>query len=67
MSSADKAVRSFFITLKRGFAGTPWQQRRMLEALGLKKRMQTVEQPNNAGTRGMLNKVGAAAPTRWRC
>jgi large subunit ribosomal protein L30 len=59
MSSADRAVRSFFVTLRRGFVGTPWQQRRVLEALGLRKRMQTVEQPNNAATRGMLIKVCA--------
>lgn len=56
MPEAD-VVRSLFVTLRRGFAGKPWFHRRVVEALGLTKRHQCVEKPNNASIRGMLLKV----------
>ncbi|KAG2423698.1 hypothetical protein HXX76_015088 [Chlamydomonas incerta] len=52
-----QAVKSLFVTLRRGFAGTPWFHRRVLESLGLKYRHQCVEKPNNLSIRGMLSKV----------
>lgn len=54
-----QVVQSLFVTLRRGFAGTPWQHRRILEALGLKRRHQCLEKPNNSMIRGMLSKVRA--------
>ncbi|KAG2490392.1 hypothetical protein HYH03_011192 [Edaphochlamys debaryana] len=54
---AAQVVRSLFVTLRRGYAGTPWFHRRILEALGLKHRHQCVEKPNNTSIRGMLLKV----------
>lgn len=59
-----QAVKSLFVTLRRGFAGTPWFHRRVLESLGLKYRHQCVEKPNNSSIRGMLSKVGAVAGLR---
>jgi ribosomal protein L30 len=53
-------VQSLFVTLRRGYAGTPWFHRRILEALGLQHRHQCVEKPNNASIRGMLSKVRQA-------
>ncbi|KAG2428241.1 hypothetical protein HYH02_014423 [Chlamydomonas schloesseri] len=52
-----QVVKSLFVTLRRGFAGTPWFHRRVLESLGLKYRHQCVEKPNNSSIRGMLSKV----------
>ncbi|GLC44212.1 hypothetical protein PLESTB_000753500 [Pleodorina starrii] len=54
---ATQVVKSLFVTLRRGFAGTPWFHRRILDALGLKRRHQCVEKPNNQSIRGMLTKV----------
>ncbi|KXZ51384.1 hypothetical protein GPECTOR_12g346 [Gonium pectorale] len=54
---AAQVVKSLFVTLRRGYAGTPWFHRRVLEALGLKHRHQCVEKPNNHSIRGMLAKV----------
>ncbi|GFR45483.1 hypothetical protein Agub_g6827, partial [Astrephomene gubernaculifera] len=54
---ATQVVRSLFVTLRRGYAGTPWFHRRILEALGLKHRHQCIEKPNNSSIRGMLAKV----------
>lgn len=61
---SEATVRSFFVTLKRSYAGTPWFHQRILRALGLKRRHLCVEKPNNISIRGMLHKVGLSpAPT----
>ncbi|MCM3086891.1 large subunit ribosomal protein L30 [Bhargavaea ginsengi] len=46
------------ITLKKSVIGTKPDQRKTVEALGLRKTNQTVEHEDNAAIRGMLNKVG---------
>ena len=53
----SEVVRSLFVTLRRGLAGKPWPHRRVVEALGLTRRHDCVEKPNNASIRGMLGKV----------
>ena len=45
------------ITLTKSLIGTKPQQRKIAEALGLRKMNQTVEQADNAAIRGMLTKV----------
>ena len=45
------------ITLTRSVIGCPQDQRKTVEALGLRKMHQTVEQQDNAAIRGMINKV----------
>ncbi|BCB02005.1 MULTISPECIES: 50S ribosomal protein L30 [Bacillaceae] len=45
------------ITLTRSIIGRPQDQRKTVEALGLRKMHQTVEQQDNAAIRGMINKV----------
>ncbi|RSK25564.1 50S ribosomal protein L30 [Bacillus sp. HMF5848] len=45
------------ITLTRSIIGRPQDQRKTVEALGLKKLQQTVVKEDNAATRGMINKV----------
>jgi len=45
------------ITLTRSVIGRPQDQRETVKALGLRKVNQTVEQQDNAATRGMINKV----------
>ena len=45
------------IKLIRSTIGTLPKQRKTIEALGLKKIGQTVEQPDNSQTRGMIEKV----------
>ncbi|MEK9200053.1 50S ribosomal protein L30 [Ureibacillus sp. 179-F W5.1 NHS] len=45
------------ITLTKSLIGTKPQQRKVIEALGLRKVNQTVEQADNAAIRGMLDKV----------
>lgn len=52
-------MHSLFVTLRRGLAGRPHFHLRILEALGLHKRHQCVEKPNNESIRGMLAKVGS--------
>jgi large subunit ribosomal protein L30 len=56
-SAAPAVVRSLFVTLRRSLIGKPWQQRAVARALGLSRRMQTVEQPNTAAVRGAVGKV----------
>ena len=51
------AIRSFFVTLKRSFAGTKEAQIRILKSLGLKHRHQCVQRENTSSVRGALNKV----------
>jgi ribosomal protein L30 len=45
------------VTLTRSTIGCPKNQRKVVEALGLKKMHQTVEHKDNAAIRGMINKV----------
>nr|WP_199912347.1 MULTISPECIES: 50S ribosomal protein L30 [unclassified Lysinibacillus] len=45
------------ITLTKSVIGTKPNQRKVVEALGLRKLNQTVEQADNAAIRGMLTKV----------
>lgn len=60
----DQAIRTLFVTLRRSQAGKPWFHRRVLDGLGLKKRLTCVEKPNNPTIRGMLRKVRHFLP-RW--
>lgn len=45
------------ITLTKSVIGSKPAQRKTIEALGLRKLHQTVEQADNAAIRGMLDKV----------
>ena len=45
------------ITLTKSVIGSKPNQRKVVEALGLRKLNQTVEQADNAAIRGMLTKV----------
>ncbi|BDH63644.1 50S ribosomal protein L30 [Ureibacillus massiliensis 4400831 = CIP 108448 = CCUG 49529] len=45
------------ITLTKSLIGTKPGQRKIAEALGLRKMNQTVEHADNAAIRGMLDKV----------
>ncbi|MEJ2684159.1 MAG: 50S ribosomal protein L30 [Candidatus Sulfobium sp.] len=45
------------IALKRSHIGIPQKQRRVLEALGLKKIGRSVKKADDDSTRGMINKV----------
>ncbi|KXB56641.1 50S ribosomal protein L30 [Gemelliphila asaccharolytica] len=45
------------ITLTRSIIGRPEKQRKVVQALGLKKMHQTVEHKDNAAIRGMINKI----------
>lgn len=58
MAGQDQAIKTLFVTLRRSQAGKPWFHRRVLDALGLTKRLMCVEKPNNGIIRGMLRKVG---------
>jgi len=45
------------VTWKKSAIGYKEDQKRTIEALGLKRLGQTVDQPDNRAVRGMLNKV----------
>ena len=45
------------ITLKRSVIGRPKDQKATVQALGLRKLNQTVEQEDNTAIRGMIEKV----------
>ncbi|MDO4813773.1 MAG: 50S ribosomal protein L30 [Gemella sp.] len=45
------------VTLTRSTIGRPEKQRKVVQALGLRKLNQTVEHKDNAAVRGMINKV----------
>lgn len=45
------------VTLTRSTIGRPEKQRKVVQALGLRKMNQTVEHKDNAAIRGMINKV----------
>lgn len=55
----EQVIKTFFVTLRRSQAGKPWFHRRVLDALGLRRRLTCVEKPNNPLIRGMLRKVRA--------
>ena len=56
-------VQTLLVTLKRSLAGTRESHIRILQSLGLHRRQQTVEKPNNAAIRGAINKVSGRACT----
>ena len=51
---ADKTIK---ITLTKSVIGASPQQRKVVEALGLRKMQHTVEQPDTPQTRGAIEKV----------
>jgi len=57
LQSEAGAIRSLFVTLKRGFAGKKESQVNIVKALGLRHREQCVEKPNNSSIRGALDKI----------
>eukprot|EP00798_Chlamydomonas_sp_ICE-L_P000307 gene309-33555_t len=57
MAEAPPVIRSLFVTLKRSLAGKPWFHRRIIDSLGLSRRHECLEKPNNESVRGMLTKV----------
>jgi len=50
-------MKKLTITLKRGYPGVPEKHRRILQALGLRKRHQTVIKDDLPSIRGMVTKV----------
>ena len=50
-------AKQLAITLKRSLIGRPEKQRVTLRTLGLRKREQTVHQPDNPAIRGMVEQV----------
>ena len=55
------------VTLTRSTIGRPKNQRKVVEALGLKKMNQTVEHKDNAAIRGMINKVSHLVTVEEKC
>eukprot|EP00879_Flechtneria_rotunda_P006730 GHRR01007071.1.p2 GENE.GHRR01007071.1~~GHRR01007071.1.p2 ORF type:complete len:114 (+),score=32.04 GHRR01007071.1:216-557(+) len=53
----DQVIKTFFVTLRRSQIGKPWFHRKVLNGLGLRKRLTCVEKPNNPTVRGMLGKI----------
>ena len=51
---ADKTIK---VTLVKSPIGAIPKHRKTVEALGLKKMQKTVELPDNAATRGMIDQV----------
>ncbi len=51
------ANKKLKVTLKRGLIGASKRQARTVEALGLKKRTQSVIKDDTPQIRGMINKV----------
>ena len=56
-SPKSEAARTLRITLRKSAIGYPERQKKTLKALGLTRLGQTVEQPDNAAVRGMVQKV----------
>ncbi len=54
-------MQSLFVTLRRSLANTREQHVRVVQSLGLWRREQTVEKPNNASVRGAIDKVMTAS------
>ncbi len=50
-------MKKVMITLVRGYAGKPEKQRRILKALGLRKRHQTVIKEYTPSILGMIQKI----------
>ncbi len=50
-------MKDIKVTLKRSYIGRPWRQRRVLEALGLRKINQTVVHKDTPSIRGMIHKT----------
>lgn len=57
MATAKKTNKKIKITLVRSTIGCSVKQKRTIEALGLKKIRQSVEQNDTPVTKGMLNVV----------
>jgi large subunit ribosomal protein L30 len=57
MAKAKSKGKKLRITLVHSSIGYSERQRRTLEALGLRKLRQSVEQPDSPAIRGMLEKV----------
>ena len=59
MRKEDKAMaeNTIKITLVRSPIGCVPKHRKIVEALGLRKMHKTVEMPDNAAVRGMINQV----------
>eukprot|EP00884_Botryococcus_braunii_P003470 jgi/Botrbrau1/13123/Bobra.0187s0080.1 len=55
--SSSTPIKHLYITLKRSFAGTPERHCRVIRALGLTYREQTVQKTNTASVRGAIAKV----------
>ncbi len=50
-------MKKLVITLKRGYPGVPEKHKRILEALGLRKRHRSVVKDDVPSIRGMVSKV----------
>ena len=57
MAAKKAATKTLKITLVRSTIGQVPKNRATIEAMGLKKINQTVELPDNAATRGQIQKV----------
>lgn len=53
----NETAGTFRVTLVRSTIGRPKDQETTVRSLGLRKLNQTVELPDNASVRGMVNKV----------
>jgi large subunit ribosomal protein L30 len=60
-------IRTFFVTLRRSQAGKPYFHRKVLDSLGLRRRLACTEKPNNSIIRGMLRKVRLCQPPELGC
>ena len=54
---SQNGTRMLRITLVRSTIGRPADQGRTIKSLGLRKLNSTVERPDNASIRGMVNKI----------
>lgn len=57
MAAKKEAAKTLKITLIRSTIGQVPKNRATIEAMGLRKLHQTVELPDNASTRGQIQKV----------
>ena len=55
--AGKKAVATVKIRLIRSATGSPLKVKKVVQGLGLRKIDQTVERPDDDGTRGMIAKV----------
>ena len=56
-AQVSQPIRHLYVTLLRGFARTPKDQKAVLTQLGFTYRLQTITKPNNIPIRGSLRKV----------